>query len=71
MAPTVECCIRNVERAQRRALEDDLDVSLIEKPCLHRCGDCTRGRYAVVDGSFLAVDENRTLLEAVRESERR
>jgi len=67
---TVEYCISNVERRQRRELEDASNVTaaLVEKPCLHRCDDCARMRYVVLDGEFVPVGEDRTLLEEVRAS---
>jgi uncharacterized protein YuzB (UPF0349 family) len=65
MSLTVECCIDNVERSERRELDAVSGVKLVQKPCLHRCGDCARGRYTVIDGEFSEIADDRTLLEEV------
>lgn len=49
MTPYVEYCRTNVDVTARTRL-GTLDATVVEKPCLRRCGVCHVDPFLVVDG---------------------
>lgn len=64
MAPTVECCLRNVTPEGRRAARRR-GIDLTVAPCLEHCGHCRAGPFVVVDGDLRTGESFPALLDGV------
>jgi len=59
---TIECCMYNTDRSTRARIEDQTDLELLAKSCLHRCGDCQHEQFLVVDGEYQSAKTHDELL---------
>lgn len=64
MAPTVECCLRNLTPECRTAARRR-DIELSVAPCRERCDACRVGPFLLVDGDLRTGEEFATLLDGV------
>jgi len=68
MAPTVECCLRNVtEDCRTEARRRGIELSVA--PCRERCDACRAGPFVLVDGDLRTGEEFAALLDGVESIE--
>lgn len=68
MFPIIEFCISNLASGTQEAkeqLEKDSDLDVIEYGCLSFCGQCSRSRFALVNGEVVTGDTNDELVKNI------
>jgi len=68
MFPIIEFCISNLASGTQEVkeqLEKDSDLDVIEYGCLSFCGQCSRSRFALVNGEVVTGDTNDELLKNI------
>jgi len=68
MFPIIEFCISNLASGTQEAkeqLEKDSDLDVIEYGCLSFCGQCSRSRFALVNGEVVTGNTNDELVKNI------
>jgi len=65
MGPIIEFCASNLASGTqpvREELEKDPNLDIVEYGCLSFCGQCARGKFALVNGEMVKGSTNEELL---------
>ncbi|QKS73300.1 YuzB family protein [Paenalkalicoccus suaedae] len=68
MNPIIEFCVSNLASGSQGALEElerDLDLDVVEYGCLTFCGQCSRSRFALVNGEVVKGETNEELVKNI------
>ncbi|MDG5788891.1 YuzB family protein [Evansella sp. AB-P1] len=68
MRPIIEFCVSNLASGTQKVkeeLEKDPNLDVIEYGCLSFCGQCSRNRFALVNGEVVTGSTNEELLDNI------